>query len=344
MTNWYVAHFSDMIGEIEAYLYDFRQSFPQSADLYWDMVDHHFNWTTRATIQASGKRLRPVMALLVGQALSDGAYSHVLPAAAGIEMIHNFTLIHDDIMDGDEVRRGRPTVWKTWDVNQAINAGDGLYTMGLLAVVRAAASQTTGKHAAAVIETIVEACLKTVEGQVLDLSFEDQLTVSLEAYMLMIERKSGDLIRASARVGALLSTDDLRIVDAYADFALNLGVAFQIWDDYLGIWGDADQTGKSSYSDILNKKKSYPVLYALRATHEENQANLKQIYSQERITMEDLATVQSILEDARAKTHTTEQIDIYFRKSMAALESTRVENDYQDTIKKLAAFFVQREY
>lgn len=337
--NWYIEQFYPLLVEIEQGLQQFCQQQPRVAPLLWQMIDHHFGWSDGSQ-NAGGKRLRPILALLVGQALAEGAYRQALPAALGIEIIHNFTLLHDDIMDQSLERRHRPTVWALWGIPQAINGGDGLFALGMMSVLSSVTQGVSPERAQEVLSTILEACLATVEGQVLDLDFEKREDVTPEEYINMIFLKTGALIRASAMTGALTSTDDRTVIEAYGEFGRNVGIAFQIWDDYLGIWGE--DTGKSATSDIEAKKKSYPVLVALQ--NPATRQRILDLYQHEQLSAEQVQTVLTLLEQAGAKDQTYRLADEYFQRGMQALDRTGMVNDYQQKIRDLAAFFVQRSY
>lgn len=230
--------------------------------LYYEMLTYHMGWTGEgAGEKARGKRLRPLLALLVNIA-AGGEWQKALPAAAAIELLHNFSLLHDDIQDNSATRRGRPTVWKIWGIPQAINAGDGMFilanlSMGDLTLHYPAKTVLHGER------LFQEACLTLTRGQFLDLDFEKRGALNTGDYWKMIAGKTAALIGFSTQIGALLSEADESVQESYRDFGHYLGLAFQIQDDILGIWGDEALTGKSAASDLLEGKKSLPVLYGL---------------------------------------------------------------------------------
>jgi len=347
--NWYLATFSDLLVDIETHLHDFFKGRPQVAPLFWQMADYHFGWTDRRETgngaplrNVSGKRIRPLLVLLVARALS-GRHEHVLPAALAIEIIHNFTLIHDDVMDESTERRHRQTLWVKWGTAQAINAGDGLYSLGMLAMLDLR-DRVAPEAAIEAMGVLLKACVATVEGQMLDVGFEQRTDVTPEEYLTMIAGKSGALIQASTQLGALLSTDDRRVIDAYADFGLNLGLAFQIWDDYLGIWGEAESMGKSATSDIEGRKKSYPVLLAFQQADEALRAQLLEIYARKKLTRANIRTVFQALETVNSAQQTRELIEVYFQRALSALDSVGLDNEAQRQLRELALFLVERAY
>ena len=179
-----------------------------------------------------------------------------------MELIHNFSLVHDDIQDQSPLRRGRPTVWSRWGAAQAINAGDALFTLAHLALLRLEETVSPGVVLQA-SRILQETCLSLTQGQYLDMAYQERGDLTLEAYWPMVEGKTAALFSACTHLGALVAQASPAVCDAYRRFGHSLGLAFQAQDDLLGIWGDAALTGKSTKSDLLSGKKSLPVLYGL---------------------------------------------------------------------------------
>jgi geranylgeranyl diphosphate synthase type I len=185
-----------------------------------------------------------------------------LPAAAAVELVHNFSLVHDDIQDNSDKRRGRPTVWVKWGMPQAINAGDGLFVLSNLAItdlISCYPAETVVKAA----QVLHNTCLDLTRGQYLDISYEKRLDLGVEDYWPMVSGKTAALLAGCCQIGALLGGADEATVDAYRSFGHYLGLAFQVQDDILGIWGDEAVTGKSAAGDLVEGKKSMPVLAGL---------------------------------------------------------------------------------
>ena len=344
--DFYTEMFGSLQAEIEAEMHAVRAAQREVAPLLWEMLDHHFGWKEQPDAQAgvgSGKKVRPVLMALVAQAIS-GTHQHVLPAGAALELLHNFTLIHDDVMDRSPTRRHRPTVWTLWGATQAINAGDALYALANLAMARLAERDVPAPRVVRACRTLSQACLWTAEGQVLDIAFTERPVVTTDEYMTMIEHKTGKLLEAATMLGALLSTDDERVIDAYGRFGRNLGIAFQIRDDYLGIWGKADATGKPITEDIREKKKSYPVLVALERADEADRVTLQRIYAQETLSEADVQTVLAILEHVDAPTQTGRVTEAHYITALEWLENTGIDNPTQEQIRRLAAFLILRDY
>ncbi len=232
---------------------------------HYGMMCYHMGWVDEqfhAQIFPSGKRLRPMFCLLACAEMG-GDPVEALPAATAIEWLHNFSLIHDDIEDGDETRRHRPTLWKIWGVPQAINAGDGMFALAFAAIQRLTRRGVSADRTLQALNLFTQTCLGLTEGQHLDISFEQRMVVSVEEYMQMIQGKTAILVGASVAIGALIGGATAAQVAALQQFGESIGLAFQIQDDILGIWGDPEETGKPAGNDILRRKKSLPILYAL---------------------------------------------------------------------------------
>lgn len=226
------------------------------------MLAYHMGWEGEgAGPQATGKRIRPLLVLLC-TAAAGGEWRKALPAATAVELIHNFSLIHDDIEDNSPLRRGRLTVWKRWGIPQALNAGDAMFSLAHLALLGLAetASADIAVQAARLLQ---QTCLTLTQGQFLDLSYEDRLDLTQEDYWPMVGGKTAALLAACTELGPLVAGRQPSICQAYGEFGRLLGLAFQAQDDLLGIWGDAALTGKSAESDLVSGKKSLPTLYGL---------------------------------------------------------------------------------
>ncbi len=230
--------------------------------IYHEMLTYHMGWTgENAGPEATGKRIRPLLVLLASAA-SGGNWQSALPAAAAVELLHNFSLIHDDIQDNSDKRRGRSTVWVKWGMPQAINAGDGLFVLSNLAITDLITSYPA-EIVVKAAQILHETCLDLTRGQYLDISYENRLDLGVEDYWPMISGKTAALLSSCCQIGALLGTSDESTLEAYRSFGHYLGLAFQVQDDILGIWGNEAVTGKSVASDLVKGKKSLPVLVGL---------------------------------------------------------------------------------
>jgi geranylgeranyl diphosphate synthase, type I len=228
------------------------------------MLTYHMGWTGEgAGPEATGKRIRPLLVLLSTSACGPD-WQSALPAAAAVELVHNFSLVHDDIQDNSEKRRGRPTTWVKWGMPMAINVGDALFVMSNQAIV-----DLKENYAAEIVveaaEILHNTCLDLTRGQFLDMSYEERNDLAVEDYWPMIAGKTAALLSACCHIGALLGGGDEAKQDAYRAFGHYLGLAFQVQDDILGIWGNEALTGKSAASDLIEGKNSLPVLAGLGA-------------------------------------------------------------------------------
>ena len=274
---------------------------------FYGMMHYHLGWKDASlgqTVAPAGKRVRPMVCLLACQA-AGGNPDQALPAAVSLELVHNFSLIHDDIEDNSRTRRHRATVWSIWGEPQAINVGDGMFTLAYLTMGRLPCLGISPDMTMRALQALQETCLTLTEGQFLDMSFEEQLEIDQDDYLWMIRGKTATLLATCARVGAILAGAYNPTVTAFREYGDSLGMSFQIEDDILGIWGDEALTGKPAASDILQRKKSLPLVYVAatlrQAGDNETLARLNAVYRQPAISEDDVAAVLTILdaEDAR---------------------------------------------
>jgi geranylgeranyl diphosphate synthase, type I len=349
--HWYYETFAEPLVDIERGLYRFFKNRPQVMPLFWEMVTHHFGWSAdletlspdKVLSGMNGKRSRPLLTLLVAKALT-GDYQVALPAALGIEIVHNFTLVHDDVMDKSLERRHRPTLWAKWGSSQAVNTGDGLYSLGIESVCDSMARGVSAERTVEAVRLLTDSCVATVEGQMLDIAFEQRLDVTSEEYITMIEHKSGILIACSTAMGALMAGASPEVQTSYRQFGRSIGIAFQIWDDYLGIWGEPETTGKSASSDIESRKKSYPILVALERAQGKSREKLLSIYQQDQVSAKDVKTVLDILGEVDAVAQTRQMLDVFFEEGLDALADTGIDNTSQERVRELSKFLVARDY
>lgn len=251
-----------------------------STEQFYEIMTYHMGWTGENVGEFSrGKRIRPLLLLLsAASGKKEIEWQNSLPGAAAIELVHNFSLIHDDIEDGSKKRRNRPTAWNIWGVPQAINAGDGLFALANLAVTDLSAHYKS-EIVLKISQILHRTCLNLTRGQYMDMFFENSEKVTLEDYWLMITYKTASLISAATEIGSILAGFNEETQDAFRQFGHYLGLAFQIKDDILGIWGDEDKTGKSTSNDLVSHKKTLPVLFCLQKdgpfAERWNQGNIK---------------------------------------------------------------------
>lgn len=284
---------------------------------FYGMLKYHLGWVDeqlRPSKSDPGKRVRARLCLLASEA-AGGAAEDAMPAATAVELIHNFSLIHDDIQDRSEYRRHRKTVWSIWGEAQGINAGDEMFTLAQLALLQ-------GENASLAVESLRVlngACRLLCEGQYLDLDFERRPTVTVDEYLQMIARKTAALLEAACLLGGLAGGADRRKSLSLAGFGRQLGIAFQMRDDYLGIWGDPADTGKPAADDILSKKKTLPVLYAMEHAGDVQRRELVEFMGrQEKASQAEVQAVLAILDGCGAAQHTAVEAE---RASELALQA-----------------------
>jgi len=306
-----------------------------SGDLY-DLLTYHMGWSGDNDLPAAkGKRIRPLMVALCTDA-AGGDWRHALPAAAGVELIHNFSLIHDDIEDNSPLRRGRPTLWKKWNIPLAINAGDAMFTLAHLAVLQLE-NITSSTIALQAVRLLHETCLRLTSGQHLDISYESRDVLEIEAYWPMVQGKTAALLAASTELGSVVAGCDRDTRATYREFGYSLGLAFQALDDLLGIWGDSALTGKSAESDLITRKKSLPVLYGLSVN-----SQFATRWKQGSIGIMDLREVASLLEEEGAREYTQKIADQYTTQALNLLSAARLEPQAGAAIQELAHQLLRR--
>ncbi len=272
------------------------------APLLNGMAAYHLGWVDRSFVPVphgsndKGKRIRPLLALLCCEAAGGNAQT-AAPLAAALELLHNFTLIHDDIQDHSPTRRHRPTVWALWGNAQAINAGDALFAAAHLALLRLREGGSNSGLILDLLEAFDRMTIDIVAGQVQDLSFESRQDVTPDDYLQMISGKTSAIVEYAAWAGALLGGASPVRASMFREFGLALGLGFQIQDDLLGVWGTVAQTGKAAADDIRRKKQSYPILLLRAAMGGEGLAELEALYQSTEIEPSGINRVLTMLEE-----------------------------------------------
>ena len=312
------------------------------------LLRYHLGWVDQQgsvmeTLVSQGKALRPTLCLFACDALTDD-YSKALPAAAALELIHNFSLIHDDIQDQDVERRHQPTVWHLWGIPKAISAGNAMQCTGDLALLDVAGKEVAPELVLRVSSILTESYLEMIQGQCMDLEFESRMDIKADEYLYMIACKTGALFRCGLEIGALLATENEATVRAFAKFGDCLGQTFQIRDDYLGIWGDEATLGKAIGSDIRRRKKSYPVVFALERASGRAMDDLLRIYGQEELEEDDVQRVLAVLDEVGSQEHSQRFTEAAAARALEALKPVSLPQWAQTEAEELVDFLARREY
>lgn len=267
----------------------------------------------RYTLEGKGKRLRPVLLLLACDAVG-GAVETAVTAAAAVELLHNFTLVHDDIMDRDDTRRGRPTVHRRWNTDVALLAGDGLLALAYRHLLK-----TDTPHLPQVARVFTDGIIELCEGQALDREFESRSEVVMADYMTMITKKTARLLAISARIGGLIGNGAGRQVECLTEYAENLGVAFQIQDDLLDITVEQKILGKDFGSDIKRHKRTYLVVHALKHGSPAQQRILRRVLKSSAVTTDEVLEVREVFREAGTLQSAESAVREYINRSQSAL-------------------------
>jgi geranylgeranyl diphosphate synthase, type I len=304
-----------------------REAIPSGSEVpeLYEFLRYHLGWldaelkTTRAR---AGKLIRPTLCLLSCEAV--GADFHLgLPAAAALELLHNFSLIHDDVEDRGLERRGRPTVVALWGEPLAINAGDAMLILSQLVLTRAADNGLSAEQTLAMLVSLNECCLRLTEGQHLDLRLEGDPALTREQYFRLVEGKTAALLGCSARLGALSGSATRERASAFQRFGFNLGVGFQIQDDVLGIWGETMETGKPAAADVYGHKVTLPVIDALLSADKVTADRIASVYALTSPSQADVDEVVHLLDGLGVRERAEAEAQRYVEQALRHLESAK---------------------
>jgi geranylgeranyl diphosphate synthase type II len=289
-------------------------------------------------LNLGGKRLRPVLTLMTTD-IFGGDYSKALDAALAVEVFHNFSLVHDDIMDEAPLRRGKQTLHKKWDLNTGILSGDAMliYSYQLLESYPA---MTFKKLLQVFSQTALEVC----EGQQYDVDFESREDVTIPEYLIMIQNKTAVLVAAAMKMGAIIAEKPEDVQDLIYDFGKNLGIAFQLQDDYLDAFGDPESFGKQVGGDIIENKKTYLYLKALEMGTLTQVQELVHLYSiKPKEATDKISTVKELFEETGAVSRTIEEIKSYTDMAVLTLEMLDLEPGKKDLLRQFGTALMNRE-
>ncbi|MFI8603584.1 polyprenyl synthetase family protein [Cellulophaga baltica] len=285
-----------------------------------------------------GKRLRPILTLMTADIFGSD-YRKALDAALAVEVFHNFSLVHDDIMDDAPLRRGKATVHEKWDINTGILSGDAML-INAYQLFENYEGEVFRSLAKLFSKTAIEVC----EGQQYDVDFETRDDVTIAEYLKMIEYKTAVLVGAAMKMGAIIANASLEGQNSIYEFGRNLGIAFQLQDDYLDAFGDPKTFGKQVGGDIIENKKTFLYLKAIEHSAPEQVRELEHLFSiQPADATEKIETVKSIFIDSGAAERTQEEIAIYTEKAFVVLTKLEISEEKKLLLKKFGESLMQRK-
>ncbi len=287
-------------------------------------------------LNLGGKRLRPILTLL-SCSLFDGNITNALDAALAIEMFHNFSLVHDDIMDDAPMRRGKETVHKKWDTNTGILSGDAMLVLSNQ-LLESYEGVTYKKLCHLFNKTALEVC----EGQQYDIDFETRTEVTVDEYLTMISLKTAVLVATSLQFGAIIASANENDMENIYQYGLNLGIAFQLQDDYLDVFG-GNNFGKQKAGDIIENKKTFLYLKALVLAKEKDREKLLQLYSNKRANNSKIAQVIELFEKYKIPEITSKEIEKYTHKANENVSNLSICDDKKEVLRVFAEKLMTRE-
>lgn len=303
-----------------------KQSFPETPKNLYKPLSYFMT--------LGGKRMRPVLCLLAEKLFNPGE-KNALNAALAIEFFHNFTLIHDDIMDDAPLRRGKPTVHELYDTSSAILSGDGLMIIAYEELFK-------GKYSHEILELFNRTAIEVCEGQRMDMDFEERSSVQTAEYLEMIRLKTAVLLGASLKIGALIGRAEEKDADLLYDFGEKIGIAFQIQDDLLDCFGN-EKIGKRIGGDILARKKTFLMLELLQKAAAKDKFKLEEVYASNN-SKTVVSTVLEMYDQYGIKEHTENLRDEFYEQAIISLNRVSLSKEQKQSLYALAEFLIQRDY
>jgi geranylgeranyl diphosphate synthase, type I len=304
----------------------------------YEIMQYHMGWDESSNGgESGGKRLRPLFLLLSAQA-AGGSWEDSLPAAAAVELLHNFSLIHDDIQDQSPLRHGRPSVWKKWNPALAINAGDTMFSLANLALLELEKT-TNPKVILAAHRVFCQTCVNLTHGQHLDISNEIKDEIKIAEYLTMINGKTAALVGACMQIGAITAGSDPRTQELVYKFGEAIGMAFQVIDDILGIWGETALTGKSVDGDLISRKLTIPILFGIKQNKE-----FTRRWRKGGFIIEDVPDLANLLQAEGARSFSEQMARQYTESAMEIFDQIGFNNEAGKQLKELCAHLISRNY
>ncbi len=287
------------------------------------------------SLEQGGKRIRPMLSL-IGCAICDGDVKKAIPSAKGLEIFHNFTLLHDDIMDNAPIRRGKESVFKKFGTNSAILSGDTMFVVAYEHI-----TQSDDAFLRKILELFNTTAREVCEGQQYDMEFETRDDVSIDEYIEMIRLKTAVLLAGSLKSGAIAANASHETAQALYDYGINIGLAFQLKDDLLDAFGNQDLFGKKTGNDIVSNKKTYLFLKAADLADEKTLANLKGAYKLSSADFK-VTEVLKIYSQLKIEEHTNLQINKYFNQAFEILESLNISDEGKELLESFTKLLMDR--
>lgn len=323
-----------------------KQRIPKNNSEVYRTLQYSMGWIDKngnKQNKSLGKSLRASLCLFACEA-THGSYNASIPAAAAIELIHKFSLIHDDIQDKDQFRHNQATLWHVWGIPKALISGNILRIIADKCLEDLVRKGTNIDRALFVIENLTQSYLKMIEGQYLDIYYEGFPGISIEDYLNMIQHKTGALIKSSLQIGAIIGTSNTSIINSFSECGSAIGYLFQIRDDILGVWGKSKHTGKPVGSDIKRKKNSFPICYAISNSKNKTKKFLIDIYSKKIITDEDVNEILNVLDNLKVRKHAETTAAHHGQKAINALNQKNIPHANKTQMNELVDFLLSRNY
>lgn len=305
----------------------------------WSAEPHHLYEPIEYILSQGGKRVRPQLCLLAAELFKGDKQQAIYPAIS-FEMMHNFTLIHDDIMDNADLRRGKETVYKKWNTNIAILSGDTLFAKSYQYLLN-----YQGNHLRELVSLLTNTSIEVCEGQQYDLDFEQQNDITIEQYLGMTRLKTAVLLAACLKAGAIVSEASTQEQDLIYDFGIKIGLAFQIQDDLLDVYADVNKFGKNTGGDIAENKKTYMSLKAIELAQGDDLKQLQHYFSSTNFEkQEKFNTVKAIYDKYQVKSHAQNLINQYYNDAFKSLEAINQPKESKQPLIDFVNQMVEREY
>ena len=322
---------------------EMRSVIGECSDNLFGWMRYHLGWEDAdgVGVNASpGKMIRSVGLLLTAE-IAGGTLEQSIPAGAAVELVHNFSLLHDDIEDRSDRRRGRPALWTFAGEAQAINTGDGMYTMAHKAMHRLEDRGVSSGRILAAMRELDDACLHLVRGQYADMKFEEQRNVTVDDYLAMAYGKTAAMFSAPFAIGAIIAGADEALIQACRNAGRHIGLAFQMVDDILGIWGDPEITGKPVQDDLRSRKMTFPVVTILEG-NSDAAVILKRLYTSPSESDSELREMAALIDASGGRRVTEARAREEHDVALAILKDVGVRGDDLEAMKEYASQAIGR--